>query len=106
MSTIAAGNTLTTGFVSTSDTTGNLVLSATGTVQIQQNGTTLPALSVAPMFSATCSAGTSLTTATYTKLGFNTIVYDTNNNFSTSNNRFTLAQLGVCKVTTAARQAP
>ena len=89
MSTIAAGNTLTTGFVASSDTTGNLVLSATGTVQIQQNGTTLPALSVAPMFSATCSAGTSLTTATYTKLGFNTIVYDTNNNFSTSNNRFT-----------------
>ena len=42
-----------------------------------------------PLFSVTCSAGTSLVTATYTKLGFNTIVYDTNSNFSTTNNRFT-----------------
>ena len=42
-----------------------------------------------PLFSVTCSAGTSLVTATFTKLGFNTIVYDTNSNFSTSNNRFT-----------------
>ena len=40
MSTISAGNTLTTGFVASSDTTGNLVLSATGNIVVPANGIT------------------------------------------------------------------
>lgn len=90
MSTIAAGNTLTTGFVSTSDTTGNLVLSATGNIQFQQNGTILPALSVAPAFTVYRSGNQNITQNTYTKVQFNVETFDTNNNFdSTTNYRFT-----------------
>lgn len=40
MSTISAGNTLTTGFVASSDTTGNLLLSATGNIIVPANGIT------------------------------------------------------------------
>jgi len=43
MSTIAAGNTLTTGLVQTSDITGNLVLSALGNVSLSTTGVTTSA---------------------------------------------------------------
>ena len=76
---INASNT--TGLTMTSDLSGQL--------QFQNNGVNLPMGGVAPAFSATCSAGTSLPTATYTKLAFDTKVFDTATCFSTVNNRFT-----------------
>jgi hypothetical protein len=74
------------------DTSGAITIAApavAGTNTVTIPAKTGNAMIDGPLFSVTCSAGTSLVTATFTKLGFNTIVYDTNSNFSTANNRFT-----------------
>jgi hypothetical protein len=71
---INASNT--TGLVFTSDLSGVL--------QLQQNGVALPALSVAPAFSAFQSTLQSVPNATFTKVLFQTEVWDTNNNFASS----------------------
>ena len=47
------------------------------------------ALPICPLFHATASSATSLSTSTYVKIGFDTKTFDTANCFSTSNNRFT-----------------
>ena len=58
-----------------------------GSIQLQQNGVNLPALSVAPAFSAYASSNQTISTSTYTKITFDTEEFDTNNNFASS--RFT-----------------
>jgi len=66
----------TSGLVMTSDLSGSL--------QFQNNGVNLPMSGVAPAFSAYPSSNQSVTTATSTKILFQTEVFDTNNNFSSS----------------------
>ena len=63
------------GLVVTPDNSGNVLL--------QYNGQSAPA------FYAWAGANTSLTNNTWTKVLFNTSLYDTNSNYSTSTSRFT-----------------
>lgn len=58
-----------------------------GVLQLQQNGVNLPALSVAPAFSASLAGSQTISAGVLTKLLFDTEEYDTNNNFASS--RFT-----------------
>lgn len=67
--------TTTSGVVVTPDNSGNL--------QLQWNG------QAAPAFSAYASSATTLSTGAWGKIGLQTISFDTNNNFSTANSRFT-----------------
>jgi len=63
------------GLVVTPDNSGNVLL--------QYNGV------AAPAFSAYLNAPASLTNGAYTKVPFDTEIFDTNNNFNTANGRFT-----------------
>lgn len=98
MSTISCSTTSTTGLVQTSDTTGTLVLktgaSPTTAVTIDTSQVVTfakqPAGTFAgtgPAFSAYSGAATSISNATWTKIGFDTEDFDTNSNFASS--RFT-----------------
>jgi hypothetical protein len=80
----------TSGLVMTSDLSGQL--------QFQNNGINLPMGGVAPAFSAYGSAGQSLTTATFTKIAFNTKIFDTNSNYDTTNYRFTPTVAGYYQI--------
>ena len=71
----------TSGLQMSSDLSGNL--------QFQNNGVNLPMGGVAPAFSAYQSANQSITANTSTKITFDTKVYDTNTNYSTSTYQFT-----------------
>ena len=59
----------------------------TGDLTIQQNGQTINRITSAPAFSAFQSTGQTLSSATITKILFDTEEYDTNSNFASS--RFT-----------------
>jgi hypothetical protein len=63
---------------------------ATGTVMVSGN---------MPAFSAYMSAGQAFSNATFTKIAFDTKEFDTNTNFSTSNNRFTPTVAGYYQIT-------
>ena len=112
MSIISAGNTTTTAFVVTGDTTGNLVFTTGGantvaltlantqaatfannvTVSgsITATGGVIQGANAAPAFSAYRGSNQNLTQNTYVKVQINTESFDTNNNFdSTTNYRFT-----------------
>ena len=81
----------TSGLVITSDLSGNL--------QFQNNGVNLPMGGVAPAFSAYGTAGQSLANATFTKIAFNTKLFDTNSNYdSTTNYRFTPTVAGYYQI--------
>lgn len=58
-----------------------------GVLQLQQNGVNLPALSVAPAFSAYNNPTTSFGSSSWTKIDLQNELFDTNNNFTSS--RFT-----------------
>lgn len=74
--------------INASNSTGlTLTSDLSGVLQLQQNGVALPALSVAPAFNAYLSSAQAYSTTTYTKVTFDTEVFDTNNNFASS--RFT-----------------
>lgn len=67
-----------------------------GSIQLQQNGVNLPALSVAPAFSAyTATTGATIGTSA-TKVTFDTEEFDTNNNFASS--RFTPTVAGYYQI--------
>jgi hypothetical protein len=51
-----------------------------------------------PAFSAYGTAGQSLTTATFTKIAFNTKIFDTNSNYDTTNYRFTPTVAGYYQI--------
>jgi hypothetical protein len=51
-----------------------------------------------PAFSAYANASQSITTTTFTKVAINTEEFDTNNNFDTTNNRFTPTVAGYYQV--------
>jgi hypothetical protein len=79
------------GLVMTSDLSGVLTL--------QQNGVSLPNGGVAPAFSAYGSALQSIATATFTKIAFNTKLFDTNTNYdATTNYRFTPTVAGYYQI--------
>lgn len=77
--------------INASNSTGLTISSdLSGVLQLQQNGVALPALSVAPAFSAYNSSATSVPNTTITKIAFQTEEFDTANCFdSTTNYRFT-----------------
>ena len=76
------------GLVMTSD--------LSGTLQFQNNGVNLPMGGVAPAFSAYLSSSQTPTNATFTKVLFNTELWDTNNNFASS--RFTPTVAGYYQI--------
>jgi hypothetical protein len=117
MSIISAGNTTTTAFVVTGDTTGNLVFTTGGantvaltlantqaatftsnvTVSgaITATGGVIQGANAAPAFSAYRGSNQTLIQNTYVKVQINTESFDTNNNFdSTTNFRFTPSVAG------------
>ena len=79
------------GLVQTADTSGIL--------QFQQNGVALPNGGVAPAFSAYASSATSLSNGAFTKITFDTELFDTNNNFAS--NRFTPTVAGYYQLNSA-----
>jgi len=80
----------TAGVVITPDNSGN--------IQLQYNGQSAPAFSAYP------SAGTSVTSSTYTKITFDTENFDTNSNFASS--RFTPTVAGYYQITANIRFGP
>lgn len=106
MSVIQAGNTTTTSLIYTGDTTGNLVFTTGGanttaltlsntqaatfannvtvTGSITATGGIIQGANAAPTFSAYPNAIQSIPNATFTKILFQTELWDTNNNFSSS----------------------
>ena len=81
----------TSGLVMTSDLSGVLTL--------QQNGVSLPNGGVAPAFSAYGSVATSLSNSAFTKITFDTELFDTNSNFAS--NRFTPTVAGYYQLNSA-----
>ena len=75
-------NTTTTGVLGST-----FYADGTGDLTIQQNGVTLNKLTSAPAFSAYQTTAQTLSSATLTKITFDTEEFDTNNNFASS--RFT-----------------
>ena len=76
-------NTTTTGVLGST-----FYADGTGDLTIQQNGTTVNKITAAPFFSAYGNAEQVIANATYTKVAYNVEVYDTNNNYDTTNYRF------------------
>ena len=81
---------------------GNMVTTAdTGSITQAMLGASVYA-GYGPAFHATMGGATqNITTATVTKVNFNTIVFDTNSNYSTSNYRFTPTVAGYYYITIA-----
>jgi hypothetical protein len=76
------------------DTSGSITLSApavagTNTITLPASTGTVMVSGNMPAFSAYSSGGTSVATATVTKLAFNTKIFDTANCYDTTNYRFT-----------------
>jgi hypothetical protein len=75
-------NTTTSGII-----TATLTADSSPTLELQENGVTISKLGVQPAFSAYQSTAQTLSSATLTKITFDTEEYDTNSNFASS--RFT-----------------
>ena len=91
-------NTTTTGVLGSTffgDGSGNLT--------VQKDGVTQGIFGNIPAFSAYASAAQTITTNTDTKVTFGAISFDTNNNFSTSNSRFTPTISGYYQLSTSIR---
>ena len=61
----------------------------TGSLTVQQNGVTQGIYGNIPAFQAYRTSDQTITTSTFTKVTLNAEVFDTNNNFDTTLNRFT-----------------
>jgi hypothetical protein len=83
--------TTSNGLVVTPDNSGN--------IQLQYNGVAAPAFVV---YYNTGGSGTLVTTNTWTKVPFNTEVYDTANCFDTTNYRFTPSVAGYYQINATA----
>lgn len=112
MSFISAGNTTTTTLLINGDTTGNLVFNTGGanttalTISNTQVANFTNPITIGgnqaingPTFSAYASATQTLTASTFTKLQANTEEFDTNNNYDTTNYRFTPTVAGYYQIT-------
>jgi hypothetical protein len=75
----------------------------TGSLTVQQNGVTQGIYGNIPAFSAYFSGNPSLSASTQTKIAANTELFDTNNNYDTSNYRFTPTVAGYYFVTVMAK---
>ena len=91
--------------INASNSTGlTLTSDLSGVLQLQQNGVALPALSVAPAFSAYFSGSQSIPSGTLTKIQFNTEYFDTNSNYdATTNYRFTPTVAGYYQINLSCR---
>lgn len=92
------------GIILSGDTSGSVTLqppavAGSNTITVAaQTGT----LNVAgPAFSAYATSGTTLSTGTWGKVGFQTVLFDTNSNYSTTNSRFTPTVAGYYQINTA-----
>jgi hypothetical protein len=86
------------------DTSGAITLAApavagTNTVTLPAAAGTVQVSGNMPAFSAYMSANQSITANTFTKVAFDTKLFDTNTNFSTANNRFTPTVAGYYQIT-------
>lgn len=91
--------TVSSGVAVSSDNSGILQFKSGGTTIATIGPTGLSTQVGAPAFSAYQSAITTLPAATWTKLQLNTKEYDTNNNYNTTNYRFTPTVAGYYAVT-------
>ena len=78
-----ADGTLKVGEITNSAGSGNITIGSGVTVNVNR-----------PAFSVTLSTSQTISTATVTKIQFNTVVLDTDSCYSTSNYRFTPTQAG------------
>ena len=96
MTTIHTGNTTSTGFIVTSDTTGDLVIKtggAGGTTAItigddQRVSFAQPPLTAVPAFRVVLSALQNISLTTYTTVGFDIVTYDTHSWWDTGSYRY------------------
>ena len=77
------------GVVVTSDTSGSLAFQSNGTTIMTVTSTGVTTQVGAPAFSANGSALQSLSSGTYTKIAYNTKIFDTATCYDTTNYRFT-----------------
>lgn len=98
MTTIYTGNTASTGFTVTSDTTGDLVLKtggSGGTTAVTVSGTdqsatfATPIIDPIPVFYAWLTNTTNVTDNTNTKVVFDTVSFDSHNYYSSATGRYT-----------------
>jgi hypothetical protein len=89
------------GVALTGDTSGNLTIQSAGSNVVTFTSTGMVTNVGAPAFMAYAASGTTLTTGTFTKLGFDTETVDTNNNFASST--FTPTVPGLYLLTCCAR---
>lgn len=87
------------GIITTADNSGVLQLKSGGTTIATISSTGLQTNVGAPAFSAYGSAAQTLASSTLTKIAYNTILFDTNNNYSTANARFTPTIAGYYLIT-------
>lgn len=91
--------TTSSGIVATADNTGSLALQANGTTVMTVTSTGVTTQVGAPAFSAYMSASTqSGSSGVWTKIQFNTEVFDTNSNYDTGTYRFTPTVAGYYQV--------
>ena len=92
------------GLKLTSDTSGVLELKSAGTTIATVNSTGLAMASgkvlasTGPTFSAHLSANQNIATATFTKIAFNSELFDTNSDYNTSTYRFTPTVAGYYQI--------
>jgi hypothetical protein len=71
----------------------------TGSLTVQQNGVTLGTYGNIPTFYAYLATAQSVGNSSYVKINVNTKSFDTNNNFDTTNYRFTPTVAGYYQIT-------
>jgi hypothetical protein len=89
-------NTTTTGVLGST-----FVGDGTGPLTVQQNGVTLGTYGNIPAFSAGISGTQSVTSGAYTKIAMSVEEFDTNNNYDTTNYRYTPTVAGYYQVNIA-----
>jgi hypothetical protein len=88
-------NTTTTGILGTT-----VYGDGAGALTVQQDGVQLTKLTKNPMVHARLASAYNITSTTFTKIKLDTKVIDTNNNFDTTNYRFTPTIAGYYNITT------
>jgi hypothetical protein len=86
-------NTTTTGILGST-----FSADGTGPLNVQQNGVTLGIYGNIPVFSAFITSTTTVSATTWTKINFDSKDFDTNNNYDTTNYRYTPTVAGYYSV--------
>lgn len=103
MASINASTSGAGGIITTADNTGTLQLQSGGTTIATISSTGLQQNVGAPAFSAYGNISQSISNNTATKISFNLEEFDTNNNYDTTNYRFTPTVAGYYQINVACR---